>query len=288
MPAGEQPTAGGALSRDQVLDELEFLAAVEHALLVEQLSLGYAFGHDLPPEDGGATTDLGREAAAKFAMIAGTGAISRLRAINLGLAEAGRKPDLSRATAVSSPSVAEIALGPPTLAEPERLVGRQQAIAAAIEERFAALRPAVTSDPLFEGRLLQHLREVILQDGPNHSALLALVLEVLEDPVPAELLRATRREPADAFEDRLLKASDGAYRTFLLALLTRFTSIFDTHGALIPNAFFIGRDLQALAERFLDTLDDINRLLVQRGLLPPFSLVVPFHTFEPPGGAPPT
>ena len=287
MPAGEQPTAGGALSRDQVLDELEFLAAVEHAVVVEQLSLGYAFGHDLPPEDGGATTDKGREAAAKFATIAQSGAISRMRAINLGLAEAGRAPDLRRATAVSSPSVAEIALGPPSLAEPERLLGRQQAIAAAIEERFAALRPAVTSDPLFEGRLLQHLGEVILQDGPNHSAILALVAEVLQDPVPAELLRATRREPADAFEDRLLKASDRAYRTFLLAMLSRF-SVFDEHGALIPNAFFIGRDFQALAERILDSLDDINRLLVQRGLLPPFRLTIPFKLFEPPGAAPPT
>jgi hypothetical protein len=288
MPAGEQPTAGDALSRDQVLDELEFLAAVEHAVLIEQLSLGYAFGHDLPPEDGGATTDQGREAAAKFAMIAGSGAMPRLRAINLGLAEAGRTPDLRRASAVSSPSVAEIALGSPSLAEPQRLLGRQQAIAAAIEERFAALRPAVTSDPLFEGRLLQHLGEVILQDGPNHSALLALVGEVLADPVPAELLRATRREPADAFEDRLLQASDRAYRTFLLALLARFSHVFDEHGATIPNAFFIGRDFQALAERVLDTLDDINRLLVQRGLLPPFRLTVPFQLVAPPGGAPPT
>jgi hypothetical protein len=287
MPAGEHPTTGGTLSRDQVLDELEFLAAVEHAVAVEQLSLGYAFGHDLPPEDGGATTDQGREAATKFATIAQSGAMPRMRALNLTLAEAGRPPDLRRATAISSPSVAQITLGPPSLAEPQGLLGRQQAIATAIEERYTALRPAVTTDPLFEGRLLQHLQEVIVQDAPTHSGLLALVREVLDDPVPPELLRVTRREPADAFEDRLLRASDRAYRGVLIALLSRFNNVFDEHGATIPNAFFIGRDFRIVAERYMDTLDDINRLLAQRGLLPPFGLTIPFGPFEPPGGAPP-
>lgn len=55
--------ASGLLSREQVLDELEFLATVEHALVVEYLSVGCALGHDLAPEEGGATTNQGHAAA---------------------------------------------------------------------------------------------------------------------------------------------------------------------------------------------------------------------------------
>lgn len=280
MPAGEHGATGGTLSRDQVLDELELLAAVEHAVAVEQLSLCYAFGHDLPPEEGGATTEQGREVAAKFATIAQSGAMPRLRGLDMGLAEAGRPPELRRATAVSSPSVAEIALGPAGLAEPGRLLERQQKIAEAIEERFAALRPAVTSAPVFEGRLLEHLRAVVVEDAPTHTAHIGLVRELLEDPVPAELLRATRREPADAFEDRLLSASDRAYRVVLIALRHRYERLFDEHGAVFALGF-VSMDFRVVAERAMDTLDDINRLLVQRGLLPRFRLSPPFSPPAP-------
>jgi hypothetical protein len=50
MSAGDQDVATGPLSHERVLDELEFLAKVEHALVVECLSVCCALGHDL---DGG-------------------------------------------------------------------------------------------------------------------------------------------------------------------------------------------------------------------------------------------
>jgi hypothetical protein len=33
---------------DRILDELEFLASVEHALIIEYLTVGYALSVDLP------------------------------------------------------------------------------------------------------------------------------------------------------------------------------------------------------------------------------------------------
>jgi hypothetical protein len=51
------------LDREHVLDELEILATVEHALIVEYLSICCALGHDLEAGDGGPTTDRCREAA---------------------------------------------------------------------------------------------------------------------------------------------------------------------------------------------------------------------------------
>src|ERR671918_407612 len=84
-----------------------------------------------------------------------------------GLLGAGRSPQLGRAVSVSSDSVAEIALGPPSRAELVRLLDRLGAIASAVDERYARLGPAVTSDALFDGDLLDELRSVIVDDGPT-------------------------------------------------------------------------------------------------------------------------
>ena len=53
------------LSRDQVLDEVEFLLTVEHALIVEYLSVRCALGNDLDTAHGGPVTEASREAAAE-------------------------------------------------------------------------------------------------------------------------------------------------------------------------------------------------------------------------------
>jgi hypothetical protein len=55
--------ADGPLTADQVLGELEFLATVEHALVVEYLSVCCALGHDLAADEGGAATKQGRSRA---------------------------------------------------------------------------------------------------------------------------------------------------------------------------------------------------------------------------------
>ena len=257
----EQGATGGALTTEQVLDELELLATVEHAIVVEYLSVSCALGHDLKPEEGGAATTPGHEAAVEASELAVV-AMFRLKGLNLGLAEAGRSVQLGRAASVSSPSVAEIALGPPSPAQLERFLEREEAIAAAVEERYARLRPAVTTDPVFEGELLNHLRAVVVEDGPTHVASLADLRELLRDQVPADLLRATRRETTDPFEQRLLAVSDRNYDLVLFALREQFAN----------RDFFVARTWRALATRAMLTLDETNRLLVQRGLLPPFTL----------------
>jgi hypothetical protein len=261
MPAGAHGTAGGTLDRDQVLDELELLTTVEHALVVEYLWVSCALGHDLPAGEGGAATTQAHDVAVEAGELAVV-AMFRLKGLNLGLVEAGRSAQLGRAARISSDSVAEIAFGPPSPVQLDHLLEREEAIASAIEERYARLRPAVTSDPVFEGSLLDHLRAVIVEDGPNHTLALAELRGLLGDPAPADLARPTRREPADAFERRLLALSDRAYELVLSALTQQFAH----------KDFFVARDFRALAARAMQNLDETNRLLVQRGLLPSFTL----------------
>lgn len=253
--------AGEPLRREQVLDELELLATVEHALVVEYLSVGCALGHDLAPEEGGATTTQGH-AAAVAASILAQGEMVHLRGVNFGLVDAGRSVQLGRAASISSDSVAEIALGPLSPAQLQGLLDREEAIAKAVDERYARLGPAVTSEPVFEGDLLDKLRSVIVKDGTTHAAALATLQGFLGELAPAEFLRATRREPTDAFEQRLLDVSDRSYGLILAALRERFTQ---QEG--VAETF---RDFAVSA--MLGLLDESNRVLVQRGLLPPFTL----------------
>ena len=74
---------------------------------------------------------------------------------------------------------------------------------------------------MFEGDLLTKLRAVIVDDGPTHLAVAGLRAS-LGDLAPASCLRATRREAADAFEQRLLDISDHNYGLVVTALQQQF------------------------------------------------------------------
>jgi hypothetical protein len=145
MSVTGQGTTGGSLTRDQVLDELDFLGTVEHALIVEALTVFCALGCDLDADDGGPTTDQGR-AAAQAASLLAQGEMFRLKNVSLALVAAGRFADLDRAASITDASGVSISLDPPGLAQLQQLAAREQAIAAAVDARYAKLLPAVTAD----------------------------------------------------------------------------------------------------------------------------------------------
>ncbi len=247
------------LDRGQVLNELEFLATVEHALVVEYLSVQCAFGHDLPAAEGGASTKVGFEAASVAFQLA-VDEMLRLRSVNLRLIAAQRAEQLGRATSVPAEASAQFALGPPSLAQLEQLTQRGHAVAVAVDQRYRRLAPAVTTHPVFDGALLDDMHLLIVEAGPAHADTFASLLTVLGDTAPGGLLRATRREAADSSEQRLLNVSDRCYRLVLAAVRGQLTQ--DTAAG----------EFRGLAFDAMMTLDEINRELAGRGLLPPFTL----------------
>lgn len=261
MSSGDHDVASVPLTRDQVLDELEFLATVEHALIVECLSVCYALGYDLDAAEGGATTDQGRDTAQAASVLAQS-EMFHLKNVNSGLIAAGRSAQLGRAPSISSDSVPAIPLDPPSLAQLQQLITRERAIGSAVDERYAKLVPAVTSDPVFDGDVLTELQSVIVDQGQKHAAAFTAMTDSLSGLTPDDYLRATRRDGTDAFEGRLLDVSDGNYSLVVRALNYQFGQSAD---AFTPALFM------DLAESAMEALDNINRLLVQRGLLPPFT-----------------
>jgi hypothetical protein len=149
-------SSGEPLTREQVLHELDFLATVEHALIVEYLSVQCALGHDLAAEQGGATTEALRGLAADLGNLA-VEQMRHFKSVNRVLVDGGRSVQMERAASISG-----IPLGPPSAAQLERLVEREDSIARAVDERYQRLRPAVEpGTSVLEGQLLDDVRSVL-------------------------------------------------------------------------------------------------------------------------------
>ena len=244
------------LNREQVLDKLEQLADVEHALIVEYLTVSCALGHDLSPEEGGATSDEGRESAGT-AMSLAQGEMFHLKDICGALADAGRTPAAAgRASSIADSAGASVSLDPPSAAQLRDLIGRD--VTGAVDAAYASLGPALTLE-LFEEPLLSRLRTVV-RSGAAHGEGTTRLRDALGAPPPADFLRVPRRETDDPFEQGLLRTSDLAYRLVTSALREQFAQ---------PDVF----SFRNLAAR----RDGCPRLehpgaLAQRGLLPAFTL----------------
>jgi hypothetical protein len=184
-----------------------------------------------------------------------------IRAVQTGPLTASRSAQLGRPASISSAAVAEIPLDPPSLAQLQQLLSREEGIARAVDERYARLAPAVTTDAVFDGALLDELRSVIVDGGQSHAAAFAGFRQSLGDLASADVLRAACRDAADDFEQRLLDASDRAYRLTVEILGHQFTP---QDNDVVP--------FRPMAIGAMTGLDDITFVLAQYGPLPPFTL----------------
>jgi hypothetical protein len=244
------------LNREQVLDKLEQLADVEHALIVEYLTVSCALGHNLSVEEGGATSAAGRDAAGTAANLA-MGEMFHLKDICGVLADAGRTPQLGRASSIADAAGGQVSLEPPSAEQLRDLLKREQTITGAVDAAYAGIAAALTPD-LFEESLLERL-SMVVESGAAHGAGTISLRDALGDPPPPDFLRVPRRETSDSFELGLQRASDLAYRLVTSALRDQFAQ---------PDIFAF----RSLATTAMDALDTVNRALAQRGLLPPFNL----------------
>jgi hypothetical protein len=244
------------LTCEQVLHVLICLAAVEHALIVEYLSVQCALGHGLPADQGGATTQALRDLAADFGRFA-VHQMRHFKSVNGALVHGGQSVQVERAD-----SIAGIPLGPPSAAQLERLVEREEHIAAAVDERYQRLRPAVESEtPMLEGQLLDDVGS-ILDVCTNHADDVADLRAALDGLAPAEFLRATRRQTTDPLEQGLLSVADRNYG-LLVNIVREWLGPQDVSAVSVPP-------FETWAFDAMFALDEVHLLLVQRGLLPQF------------------
>jgi hypothetical protein len=225
--------APAPLTSTQILDELEFLASVEHALIIEYLTVGYALLVDLPEASG---------VAGSLAQ----GQMFRLNDVCRALAAAERLPTLDRAASIRA-GATDIPFSPAGQDAYADLLGREHAIAEAVDGRYRALAPSVGPG----------LAELVGTFGPTHADALRSLRDAIGHPVPPGLLHTVRFEPRTDTESALLGASDSAYRVVVTALRAMYSIEFGEYRP-IANTAMLG-------------LDAINRVLARDGLLPSFN-----------------
>jgi hypothetical protein len=254
QPAGSEPWLG---TREQVLEELDLLATIEHALVVEYLWVECLLGHDLPPPNGAVDPRVG--AAAQAAFDCAMRSMRRLRRINGSLTLAARPPQLGRATALATGGAA-IEFGPLAPHRLGHLPDRESAIAGAIDARFHRLQSALASaEPPLDGDLLASV-EFIVATGVDHTEALHDFHTNLARMPPEQYMRVTRDEPASGAERSLRELADRYYGLIVATIRAELANGDEFGGTLLQHAISI-----------MDRLNELHRLLSSRGLLPAFT-----------------
>jgi hypothetical protein len=218
--------------REQLFDELDHLATVEHALCVEYLLLDCAL--------------VDRGPGFNLALTA----MFQLRMLNDALVAAGQAGDLARAT--------EVRGTPPTVFAPlvagqlDGILDREYAIAVAVDARYAIAGSLLGYVPDLE----PELRDLIIRAvdaGVGHAAAVTSLREKLS---PTDYLRPVR-EPAGDVEETLQSVSLREYRLIVRLLEEHFAGSEEL-------------TMLVLAKDAMTTLQGILFLLTERNLLPLF------------------
>ena len=243
-----------ALGPDAVRDELQFLLSVEHALLVEYLTIYCALGVDLPFEEGGPSDDGSSVAGAAFNLALAQ--MFRLAGFTpvAGVPEGG---SIDRAGSIAGAAGAPLYLEPLGVEPFRAFLPSAEAIARAVDARYAALEPQV-QDAAFP----DEVRAAVRGGQDHYRQVEDNLAEALGSLPPAGLLRATRREGTTSNENALLEASDLVYSL----LLEQFTNQHRAPDEATSTVF------RFMARRSMDLMKDTHRALAHLGLLPPFAL----------------
>lgn len=252
------------MTADQICDEAALLVGLEHALLTEYLTISCALGYDLGADEGGAGTDGGASGASAARGLA-LNLMFQLKNLNRGLVDAGRSATWDRATELADPPTPALPMGPPSDADLQGILVRGPTVAEALDSRYQRAATALSALPA--GSPVIDALQVPLESGSSHATRFASLSDALspsahDGDLGRDLLVATRREPADRFEDRLLALADGLYRLVLSALAQSTAHSDDLAAA----------GYRSLAVDAMSRLDDSARVLVQRHLLPRFEL----------------
>jgi hypothetical protein len=219
--------------REKLLDELDHLATVEHALCVEYLFLDCALAE--------------RGSGENLALAA----MSQLRQLNDALVLAGQPGNMTRAAQVRG--TPPVAFAPLDASQLDGVLDREYTIAAAVDARYAVAVGLLASVADLDPELRDRIAATIAS-GAGHVAAFVSFRDSLAG---LPFLRPVR-EPADEVESTMRSMSQREYGLIVQLLENHFAGAADD------------LTLLALARTAMRTLDDILTLLAERDLLPLF------------------
>lgn len=256
------------LTREQVLDELDYLATVEHALCVEYLFAHYSLAAPMQlPPDADPTTRRVFAAASEVFSIA-VDEMRHFRWVNEALVLLSRPPNIGRADRIHRQLDRPFTLQPLTPQQLDWFIEVErpsQSTESGIDGMYVRLLVTIDRRPdLFpERHRLVHLIKLIINEGIDHFQRFTSVKEQLTGLTPEQYLRPLA-PPADDLARDLVELSNQNYAVLLGAL-----------SATLPLGDRAGGVLIEQSRRAMFSLHETNHLLAARGVAPPFTLPDP-------------
>jgi len=239
-----------AASASPLVDELDHLATVEHALCVLYLWFHCALGDVVEPGPAGGQAGLMAQDQMR-----------RIRGTNRALVRAGGTATVGRATHVRNDAGAPVELPTPEPGALDTFLNRCGPVTAALDGRYGHLGDlAVSVEPSVREEI-----DAAVATGVLHTAELATLRDGLAGLGPAEYIRVRPAAVpvAGTAEAGLQRLGDLYYRTIVEAVRLGMTYE-DDLGDLIPST-----------TTTMFKLEEVHRKLAERGHLPTFTLADP-------------
>lgn len=288
LPVPEVPQL---MTRQQVIDELRYLATVEHALCVEYLYAHYSL--NAPIRLPGTYSPIGEQArslynslslpdtvvddqtrrifaAANEILMVAIDEMRHLHWVNEALGLLGQPLSLDRAKRIGRAFDRPFALQPLTPEQLQWFINVEkpsQAINEGIDGMYVRLHTSIDRQPeVFaqHDRLIQ-LMKLIIDEGGDHYKRFLSVQNHLSNLSPTQYLRTLDDAPPGSTSAQLQDLSDENYKVLLGALQLTFSLGEKAGGAMLEES-----------RRAMFNLHETNHILASKGIHARFTL--PFAT----------
>lgn len=265
------PEVSRLMTRQEVIDELRYMATVEHALCVEYLYAHYSLNAPIKlPESGADAQTRSIFAAADEVFRVAVDEMRHLRWVNEALELLGEKPSVERATCIGRQLQREFSLHPLTPEQLDWFIEVEKPSQALnetdIDGMYVRLHTSIGCQPqeFPERDRLVHLIKLIIDEGEEHYERFTSVRRHLSSLHPSAYLRDLKDPPSGSKAAAWQNLSDKHYDVLLSALRESF-SLGDRAGGVLLEQ----------SRRFMFSLHETNHLLARNGARPRFELPPP-------------
>ena len=255
------------LTRQQVIDELRYLATVEHALCVEYLYAHYSLNVPLRLPETNVTPQTRQIfAAANEVFMIAVDEMRHLRWVNEALALLGESPIIGRAEVIGRAFNRPFELKPLTpdilqwfidIEKPSQSIGQ------GLDGMYVRLLVSIDQQPetFPERERMMHLMKLIIDEGEGHYKRFLSVQQQLSGIDPNTYLRPLADPPSGSRLAGLQALSDDNYAVLLGALQISL-SLGDRAGGILLEQ----------SRRAMFNLHETSHYLASQGIQVPFTL----------------
>jgi hypothetical protein len=264
------PVVSELMTRDQIINELKYLATVEHALLVEYLYAHYSLNAPMNLSENETNEQIKRIFAAAYEIFSiAVDEMRHLRWVNEALDLLGEAPSIGRASSIGRNFNRPFELKPLTQEQLQWFIDVEepsQAINEGIDGMYVRLHTSIDQQPqIFPERdRLVHLIKLIIDEGGNHYERFKSIKQHLEGISQNLYLRTLTDPPQDSILSRLQDLSDANYEVVIASLAESFSLGDKASGILIEQS-----------RRAMFNLHEINHYLASKGAHIRFKLPPP-------------